>query len=202
MLFLLYCQGLPEVRASPNNPQASQVSGLLPQAEVAGQGVTALRTSRAEGGLQRQGPSGRGSSLMEQEVISTLKCCHCKQMQLMTNYSSTIRSHAVLEHQHSSMQSSCCSEMLVMQGMGWCQEHRRQATVSQDCCRLAAILHDPNRRLLQVRQTVISTAARQSSALHLVALLSGCINNPWCFCHQPCHLPHVMHCSFLMHATD
>ncbi len=52
MLFLLYCQGLPEVWASPHHPQASQVSGLLPQAEGAGQGATALTTTRAGGVLQ------------------------------------------------------------------------------------------------------------------------------------------------------
>ena len=86
--------------------------------------------------------------------------------------------HAVLEDQRRSMQSSCCSEMLVMQRMGWPQAHCTQAIVNQDCCRVAATLHDPSRRLLQVRQTVIGTDAPKSAALHIVAHLSGCNFSP------------------------
>ncbi len=115
---------------------------------------------------------------MEQEVESTLKCCHCKHIQVVNNYSITISSQAVLEDQHRSMQSSCCSGMLVIRRMGWYRAHCRQATVNQARCRVAAALPAPNRRLLQVRETVISTDAKKGFALHTVALLSGCIVNP------------------------
>lgn len=62
--------------------------------------------------------------------------------------------------------------------MGWPQAHCTQAIVNQDCCRVAATLHDPSRRLLQVRQTVIGTDAPKSAALHIVAHLSGCNFSP------------------------